>query len=608
VTAAPRILPSIPEAPLAETFLPEPSPPPSASVAPAKKDDYAFTLAQIVGTQDQIRLRHLDLESAISLVSERVIEIARAGGAAIALIDGLKVRYKGAAGLMTLPAGTELSMEKTLCVACLRAGQVIRCSNLNAEFLLDVDECHRRGILAIIAVPIYHEGGIAGALEVYYATAQTFTDQDVHTCQLMAGLITEALARQEEVEQKKSLASERAMMLAALEKLKPSLAALVETPATRSSAARSTVTSAASSGASSAPVFLCRKCGHQLVGEEQFCGKCGTSRGNARTAEYQAPSMTSRLASLWHMQETLDKSAVPANGESHPSPLAISDAGGPEKPLADSIEEEMPELFASPELRMGNMPPLHELLADIARNPVEASIPPEIVIPPQAAEVEVQPEAEAEVQNEVQNEIQSETQPEAHAEVQALVQCEVHGEDEKLQPVEEDTGEPAVATALTKPVRAANWSSAIAAREFLEQLAGARRPGALAVFWKARRGDIYLAIAVILVAAVIWGIWSSHSVSATGTPATATAAHRKPAPTPDVSLFDRMLISLGLAEEPPTPEYKGNPDTQVWIDLHTALYYCPGTDLYGKTPKGRYATQRNAQLDQFEPAYRKPCD
>ena len=49
-----------------------------------------------------------------------------------------------------------------------------------------------------------------------------------------------------------------------------------------------------------------------------------------------------------------------------------------------------------------------------------------------------------------------------------------------------------------------------------------------------------------------------------------------------------MLISLGLAEPPPAPEYKGNPETQVWIDLHTALYYCPGADLYGKTPKGKF--------------------
>jgi hypothetical protein len=86
------------------------------------------------------------------------------------------------------------------------------------------------------------------------------------------------------------------------------------------------------------------------------------------------------------------------------------------------------------------------------------------------------------------------------------------------------------------------------------------------------------------------------------------AAHRKSAPDADLSALDRMLIRLGLAEAPPTPEYKGNPDVQVWVDLHTALYYCPGSDLYGKTPKGQFTSQRNAQLDQFEPASRKSCD
>ncbi len=87
-----------------------------------------------------------------------------------------------------------------------------------------------------------------------------------------------------------------------------------------------------------------------------------------------------------------------------------------------------------------------------------------------------------------------------------------------------------------------------------------------------------------------------------------SAGRHTPETDTGLSFFDKVLISLGLADPPATPEYKGNPDTQVWVDLHTALYYCPGTDLYGKTAKGKYASQRDAQLDQFEPAYRKPCD
>jgi hypothetical protein len=96
-------------------------------------------------------------------------------------------------------------------------------------------------------------------------------------------------------------------------------------------------------------------------------------------------------------------------------------------------------------------------------------------------------------------------------------------------------------------------------------------------------------------------------MSTTGNPAV-SAARRKAAPDADLPLFDRILVKLGLAEAPDPPQYKGNPRTQVWVDLQTALYYCPGTDLYGKTPKGKYSSQREAQLDQFEPAYRRACD
>ncbi len=230
-------------------------------------------------------------------------------------------------------------------------------------------------------------------------------------------------------------------------------------------------------------------------------------------------------------------------------------------------QEQMPELFAAPALPIEN-----QTAAAESRAPITAEFEDSVL---SDLEIPLNPSAERE-----------------------------EAEEEEKIPVAEST-------ALAKPERTTAWSSAASAREFLEKLAPARRSRTLAQFWTNRRGDIYLAIAVLLVGAVIrWGIWSKHSVSATGrTTQAAAAAHRKPAaPNADLSMFDRMLISLGLAEAPPSPEYKGNPDTQVWVDLRTALYYCPGDDLYGKTAKGKITSQRDAQLDQFEPAYRKTCD
>jgi hypothetical protein len=73
-------------------------------------------------------------------------------------------------------------------------------------------------------------------------------------------------------------------------------------------------------------------------------------------------------------------------------------------------------------------------------------------------------------------------------------------------------------------------------------------------------------------------------------------------------MVDKMLVTLGLAEAPAPPADLGDPNLKVWEDIHTALYYCPGADLYGKTKNGKYTKQRDAQLDQFQPASRKACN
>ena len=509
-------------------------------------DDYTLTLAQIVETQRQIQVRHLELQDAIALITQRVAEIAKTSGAAVGILEGKTIHYQGASGSPALPRGSKVPWEKALCFACLRSGQVIRCADVNPEFLLDAEECRRRGIHSLIAVPVYHEGGIAGALELYFSEPQGFAERDVHTCQLMAGLVTEALARDAEIASKNSWTVERATMVQALEKLKPSLTALAGAPPQEQTSTRNESTASAISE----QAFICRKCGHQLVGEEQFCGKCGSPR----EGDTESRSMQSKVASMWQMQQASRQgvAAFPSNGH-----LATEETA-PNLPRdqRDAASAELHQRFAVSDLgnalenRAMSTPSAAESLEEPAESQAESELPIE--------------------SNEVED--------------------------------------PASSGALVKSQEGLTWSSAAKARDFLEQLAASRNQSAFARFWNTRRGDIYLAIAVMLVAVAIrWGIWSDRSSSAPGT--AVAASHRKqPAPDLNLSLFDKLLISVGLAEAPEAPENRGNPDTQVWVDLHTALYYCPGTDLYGKTPKGKYTSQRDAQMDQFEPAYRKACN
>lgn len=104
------------------------------------------------------------------------------------------------------------------------------------------------------------------------------------------------------------------------------------------------------------------------------------------------------------------------------------------------------------------------------------------------------------------------------------------------------------------------------------------------------RADLYLGIAILV------------AFLALLFPATATQR-------PTLRPWERMLIAIGIAEAPPpaTVHHTGDPNIRVWVDTHAALYYCPGAELYGKSPNGHYSTQREAQLDRFEPAERVVC-
>ncbi|MGH9641114.1 MAG: hypothetical protein ACRD3Q_01685, partial [Terriglobales bacterium] len=107
---------------------------------------------------------------------------------------------------------------------------------------------------------------------------------------------------------------------------------------------------------------------------------------------------------------------------------------------------------------------------------------------------------------------------------------------------------------------------------------------------RVRRADVYLGLAVIVaLVAVFW-------------PA-ASAGRNQLRP------WERMLVAVGIAEAPPQSEvqYRGDPNIKVWVDTQAALYYCPGDELYGKSPGGYYTTQHDAQLDRFEPALRRAC-
>ena len=516
-------------------------------------DSDTSILAQIVEIQHEIQSNHLDLPRTSKLVVERILKISGAQGAAVGIVHEEELVYQAGSGILSSQTNRSARREATLSASTLLHDIILRCPDAGTDFRVNPEITKRFGIGSLISVPVFHNGKTSGALELVFAKPDAFQDQDVRTCQLMAGLITETLTRTTEEDWRKGLAAERASMLEVLEKIKPQLARLANTP-------EAALLSSASSGSPESILndTKCAHCGAELAADETFCGSCGTSRASVPRDDLQ-----SKWATLWNLKKASEEED--GNAPSDTEALASKDA--------DSVRSDWTtEQFATP-----------EKATDFDQASATTMLRGDRVLEhPSPASTDASLE-----------------QATLSATGDSLAQAMPQPEPEEVS---------------TKP-EGRVWFRSIAVSPPAVQLRSFWQK--CAPYIRTHRGDIALAGAFALfLITILWAVFSDHPTTSADSGKAAPAAtaaptkpKRKQAPAPPpLTAFEEFLVSVGLAEPPPSPSYSGNPNIPVWVDIHTALYYCPGSDLYGKTPQGKIASQHDAQLDQFEPASRKVCD
>jgi len=379
----------------------------------------------------------------------------------------------------------------------------------------------------------------------------------------MAGLMTEALTHAAEEEWRKGVTAERASMLEVLEKIKPQLARLAHEPKSPTPV-DTTPTETAEDFADDSK---CPHCGHELASGEVFCGSCGTSRSAAARNDLQ-----SKWATLWNLRKAGRPALANSVPEPEPAGAHAPQSEGTAAPNRAVEDFALPD-FILPEKKTPAVPPV-EARAELPRVP------------------------------ESSDEMSMASSPEKQAAAPPS-ETRVEAETPALQ----------VPVPVKKPAESRVWLRSIAVSPPAVQLNG---------FWQKFRsfvrkhpGDLALtAAAVLFVITIVWAISANNPTTSadSGNPQTTASGsapvkpRRKAPPPPRLTMYEQLLVTLGLADPPPASSYTGNPNVPVWVDVHTALYYCPGSDLYGKTPQGKIASQHDAQMDQFEPASRKVCD
>ncbi len=326
------------------------------------------------------------------------------------------------------------------------------------------------------------------------------------------------------------------------------------------------------------PSHTCPHCGAPKAEEAMHCGNCGLEElrpGERLQRNWASMWLKSQEQGLWPERSPEPGETIRKIGESvhHEPPPAASQG-------ASRIQTE--SHFAGPVLERNVSDESRLAQSALGRSASGQSMPAHIVDeqPIEESRIDVQSALGAALEKSHWSSDAHEPDP---TEAVALETIEHENAELDIQPHELLAEENAAYLEAAYPPSEAD--SPPLRTSILPRLADIR------VTLRFHRADLYLGLAVfVALAALLW--------PAAGAPKRAS-----------LSLWERTLVTMGIAEAPaPATHFQGDPSIEVWVDPHTALYYCPGAEPFGKTKDGRLSSQRDAQLDRFEPASRSACE
>ena len=142
-----------------------------------------------------IQPAELDLEPAISVITERAQSLTGASGAAIALRKGTEIVCRARTGRTAPDLGVHLQTDAGISAECVRTGEVLLCHDAERNPNVDLASCRRLGVRSILVAPLRHLQHTMGVFEVLSATPYAFDHRDVATMQMLSGMMVAAISR-----------------------------------------------------------------------------------------------------------------------------------------------------------------------------------------------------------------------------------------------------------------------------------------------------------------------------------------------------------------------------------------------------------------------------
>jgi PAS domain S-box-containing protein len=166
-------------------------------------------LTSIIAIQQEIAAAEPRLQGIMDLVTRRTQELTGASGAAIELAEDGGLLYRAVSGSATSHLGMWLGLDDSLSGQCFKNGEVLRSDDTEKDTRVNRELTRRVGIRSMVVVPLRYDREVVGVLKVLSGEREAFSSEDIHTLELMAGMIATAMRRSWEVEARQELLVER---------------------------------------------------------------------------------------------------------------------------------------------------------------------------------------------------------------------------------------------------------------------------------------------------------------------------------------------------------------------------------------------------------------
>ena len=137
--------------------------------------DRGGTLSSVEAVRREVREIGDDVDAVLRLITERVLSLTGASGAALALLTDDKMICRARAGEPAPPLGTPVDVKEGLSGECVRTGLLVSCEDMEDDPRVDPEIGRALGIGSLMAAPIVSDFRVVGLLEIFSPHPRSFT-------------------------------------------------------------------------------------------------------------------------------------------------------------------------------------------------------------------------------------------------------------------------------------------------------------------------------------------------------------------------------------------------------------------------------------------------